>query len=288
MIPTVRIGGVPEHFNLPWMLAIEEGAFERFGTDVEWVEQPGGTGEIMRSLADGTIDMGTPLTEGAVTSLAEGNPARIVAPWVESPLLWGVHVAAASDVSSLADVADGRFAISRFGSGSELMSRVLAENNQWPIDDDRFVVVGDLDGALTALPAGDAEIFLWNKSMTQPHVDAGTLRRIDILPTPWPSFAMVAGPGMQPVPAFSSRLLIDVALARAAQLVDDPNAADLVADRFGLARADAVGWLDHVRWASPGARPDLAMLGEVADRMRRLGRIDHPVDPLDLVTPIPT
>ena len=26
---TIRIGGVPEHFNLPWHLAMEEGNFEK-------------------------------------------------------------------------------------------------------------------------------------------------------------------------------------------------------------------------------------------------------------------
>jgi len=60
----IRIGGVPEHFNLPWRLAIEEGAFTTLGLNVEWIDFPGGTGAIMKALDAGEVDIATPLTEG--------------------------------------------------------------------------------------------------------------------------------------------------------------------------------------------------------------------------------
>jgi hypothetical protein len=41
----IRVGGVDEHFNLPWKLAIEAGAFETLGVSVVWQDCPGGTGE---------------------------------------------------------------------------------------------------------------------------------------------------------------------------------------------------------------------------------------------------
>ena len=189
---TIRIGGVPEHFNLPWLVAIEESLFADAGYDVEWIDFPGGTGAIMKALEAGEVDLATPLTEGAVTAIANGNPSRFASVWVESPLLWGIHVAGSADGTTVTDLEGQRFAISRFGSGSDLMARVLAEDHGWEITDDNFVVVGGLDGALDALPAGNAEIFLWNKTMTQPHVTDDTFARAGVLPTPWPSFAVVA------------------------------------------------------------------------------------------------
>lgn len=36
----VRIVGVPEHFNFPWHLAIDEGAFEERGIDLKWTDVP--------------------------------------------------------------------------------------------------------------------------------------------------------------------------------------------------------------------------------------------------------
>ena len=56
MTTTVRVGGVPEHFNLPWRLAIENGAFADLDVSVEWTDFPGGTGAIMNALAAGDID----------------------------------------------------------------------------------------------------------------------------------------------------------------------------------------------------------------------------------------
>ncbi len=279
----LRIGGVPEHFNLPWRLAIEEGAFTQLGIELEWIDVPGGTGAIMSGLADGAFDLATPLTEGAITSIAAGNPSRLVRVWVESPLLWGVHVAASSTAQALADVEGQRFAISRFGSGSELMSRVMADDLGWVVTDDQWVPVGGLDGALAALPDGDADIFLWNKSMTQPHVDDGTFRRIEVIGTPWPSFSVVATDSILDAEAALVDVVAETAAHRAAALHADSSAALLVADRYGLKVADAEEWLGHVRWGAPGDPIDPAMLTDVIGRMRSVGRITGPVDATTLL-----
>jgi len=279
----LRIGGVPEHFNLPWRLAIEEGAFTQLGIELEWIDVPGGTGAIMSALADGELDFATPLTEGAITSIAAGNPSRLVRVWVESPLLWGVHVAADSPATALADIEGQRFAISRFGSGSELMSRVMADDLGWVVTDDQWVVVGNLDGALAALPAGDAEIFLWSKSMTQPHVDDGTFARIAVIDTPWPSFSVVATDEVLAREAALVDVVAETAAHRAAALHADSSAALLVADRYGLKVADAEEWLGHVRWGTPGDPIDPDMLTDVIARMRSVGRIDGPVDATTLL-----
>ena len=39
-----QVGGVPEHFNLPWKKAIEESRFENQGISVSWQDYHGGTG----------------------------------------------------------------------------------------------------------------------------------------------------------------------------------------------------------------------------------------------------
>ena len=274
MNSTIRIGGVPEHFNLPWLLAIEEGLFADAGYDVEWIDFPGGTGAIMKALAEGELDLATPLTEGAVTAIANGNPSRFVSVWVDSPLLWGIHVAGSAEGATVADLAGQRFAISRFGSGSDLMARVLADEQGWELTDDNFVVVGGLDGALEALPAGEAEIFLWNKSMTQPHVTDGTFARAGVLPTPWPSFAIVtSGSFLDANPGAAAPISV-IARERAAALAADDSLASQVVDRYGLALDSASEWVDQVTWTSPKTTIDNDMLTDVAQRMHRLGRID--------------
>lgn len=271
---TIRIGGVPEHFNLPWLLAREEGLFAAAGYNVEWVDFPGGTGAIMKALEAGDVDIATPLTEGAVTAIANGNPSRFVSIWVDSPLLWGIHVAGSADGVAVSDLDGQRFAISRFGSGSDLMARVLAEEQSWEITEDNFVVVGGLDGALEALPAGDAEIFLWNKTMTQPHVSNGTFARAGVLPTPWPSFAVVASATFLETNPGAAAPISVIARMRAAALATDDLLAQHVVDRYKLALDSATEWAEQVEWTAANAPIDHAMLADVAERMQRLGRID--------------
>lgn len=268
------MGGVPEHFNLPWHLAISDGRFDHVGLSVEWIDFPGGTGDIMAALESGEVDMATPLTEGAITAIANGNPSTLISIWVDSPLLWGVHVAGEAEASSIADVEGQRYAISRFGSGSELMSRVMAEDNGWALTDNSWVVVGGLDGALAALPNGDAEVFLWNMSMTQPHVDDGTFKRVGVFPTPWPSFAVAANNDFLEDNPGLAETVAEVALARAGELELDDGAAAVVAERYGLEVRGALEWMTHVEWTAPGTPIDNEMVATVAERMRLLGRIN--------------
>ena len=54
---TIRAGGVPEHFNLPWRLSIERGYFSDVGLDVTWTDQLGGTGQIVEELGAGSVDI---------------------------------------------------------------------------------------------------------------------------------------------------------------------------------------------------------------------------------------
>ena len=45
----VRIGGVPEHFNYAWYLALKQGHFKQHKVEVRWKDYFGGTGvEVTR------------------------------------------------------------------------------------------------------------------------------------------------------------------------------------------------------------------------------------------------
>ena len=190
MSKTIKIAGVPEHFNLPWQMCIEDGEFEAVGIDLEWTDVPEGTGKMCQMLRDGETDIAVILTEGILKDIAAGNPSKIVQVYVQSPLIWGIHVVANSDYKTLADLEHKKVAISRFGSGSQLMSIVNAENQNWDTSKLEFEVVNTIDGAVEALTSGKADYFMWERFMTKPLVDQGIFRRIDDCPTPWPCFVI--------------------------------------------------------------------------------------------------
>ena len=45
-----KVGGVPEHFNFPWIKAIEEGRFEKNNISISWKDYFGGTGGMTKAL----------------------------------------------------------------------------------------------------------------------------------------------------------------------------------------------------------------------------------------------
>jgi len=112
-ITTLRIGGVPEHFNLPIHLAMERKLFETRGVAVEWTTFKGGTGQMTKALADGEVDMCILLTEGIVSSIVKGNTAKIISEYVTTPLTWGVHTGAKNTLDNYQNIYDSWLSLMR-------------------------------------------------------------------------------------------------------------------------------------------------------------------------------
>ena len=126
-----QIGGVPEHFNLPWYLTLSAKEYTKEGINLRWKDYPSGTGAMCKALREKEIDMAVILTEGIVRDIIKGNDCKIVQVFVKSPLIWGIHVAESSDYENIEDLKGKTAAISRYGSGSHLMAYVNAENQNW-------------------------------------------------------------------------------------------------------------------------------------------------------------
>ena len=187
---TIKIAGVPEHFNLPWHLCIENNEFKAVGIDLQWTDIPEGTGKMCQMLRDGETDIAVILSEGIIKDIVAGNPCKIVQVYVKSPLIWGIHVSAKSKYHSIADLEYTKVAISRYGSGSQLMAYVNADNQGWDSEKLQFEIVNTIDGAVEALTNGTADYFMWEHFMTKPLVDNGIFRRVGDCPTPWPCFVI--------------------------------------------------------------------------------------------------
>jgi len=186
----LKIGGVPEHFNYPWYLTLKNKEYSKHSINLRWKNYYGGTGAMTNALRNGEVDIAIVLTEGIIKDIIDGNPSKIVQIFVQSPLIWGIHVSATSSFKKVKDLEHATIAISRFGSGSHLMAIVNAHNNGWNIDTLKFKVVGNLQGGIDALTNGEADYFMWEHFTTKPLVDNGTFRRIDNCPTPWPCFVI--------------------------------------------------------------------------------------------------
>jgi ABC-type nitrate/sulfonate/bicarbonate transport system substrate-binding protein len=246
----LRIGGVPEHFNLPWHLALQGRRFEPLGIDVTWRDYAGGSGAMAKALADGELDAALLLTEGAVAAVTDGVSLDILSLYTDSPLVWGIHVPAASRFRAVAELEGARYAISRTGSGSHLMAFVHARAQGWNVTRLTLVAVGNLDGAVAAFEAGRADVFFWEKFMTKPLVDAGKFRRVGEFAAPWPAFVVCASRAIDAEQRAALAHVVDVVLQEASALRKRTDAAQLIATRYGLESADAEQWLASTRFSA--------------------------------------
>lgn len=271
----LRVGGVPEHFNLPWRLALENGAFERQGLDVIYTDYPGGTGAMTAALAAGELDAALLLTEGAVYDIVNGSDNCIVKIYVESPLTWGIHVPAGCDIAKVEDIEGRPVAISRYGSGSHLIAIVDAVERGFQLDAMQFVVVENLEGARRAFAEGRADVFLWEKHMTQPLVDAGEFRRVGERIVPWPAFVVSARRELVSKHPDDLRLVLDTIAQYARQVASAEDTAIVVSKRYGIDEADAARWLTTVRWGESYEAP-VDAIRTVCSALYRQGAIADP------------
>lgn len=245
----LKIAGVPEHFNLPWHLCIENGDFERQGIDIQWTDVPEGTGRLCQMLRDGETDIAVILTEGIIKDLATYNHSKIVQIYVESPLLWGIHVAAASFYKELADIEHGKVAISRYGSGSHLMAIVNAKQQGWNTENIDFEIINTLDGAIQGLTEGRADYFMWEHFMTKPIVDKGIFRRIADCPTPWPCFVIAVRNEVIENQPLEIGMVLDTINEMTARFKDIPGIETVLAERYHQKTEDIAEWLKLTQWS---------------------------------------
>ena len=269
---TIRIAGVPEHFNLPWYLAIENGDFKKEAIDLQWTDVPEGTGKMCQMLRDGSTDIAIILTEGIVKDITVGNPSKIVQVYVETPLIWGIHVAAQSKYENLAQLEGTKAAISRIGSGSQLMAYVNAGNQKWDANSLSFEIVNTIDGAVTALTEGTADYFMWERFMTQPLVDKGIFRRIADCPTPWPCFVVaVREEILNQNPEIIIKIL-EVINSNTLNFKSLPNIIKKLAVRFHQKEEDLEKWLALTEWSQNQLSENV--LNNVQNQLLELGIID--------------
>ncbi len=243
-----KIGGVPEHFNLPWRNAIEEGAFQSIGVELHWSDMTGGTGQMIKGLQAGSIDIAVLLTEGITRAILQGLDAKILNVYVASPLCWGLHVPADQTIKKLSDLNGKTFAISREGSGSHLMAYVKAQQEQWSLDELKFNVVGDVYGGIWALNNGEAQGFLWEKFTTSPFVDQGKCRLLDEVFTPWPCFVIAVRSEIVQSDESLLREMVSIVQKESYRLKHQANSAEQFAWRYALPQEEIQKWLNQTEW----------------------------------------
>ncbi len=187
----ITIAGVPEHFNLPWHLAIEKNKFQKKGIDLIWKDYHGGTGAMCEALKNKEADIAVVLTEGAFKELVNNPHSKMVKIYVDSPLIWGIHSGKNSKIKEQKDLEKATVVISRFGSGSHLMAKVNAHNNGWNPENLQYKTIKNIEGGIQEINNNPNSYFLWEHFTTKPYVENDKAKEIGTIKTPWPCFVML-------------------------------------------------------------------------------------------------
>ena len=246
---TIKIVGVPEHFNLPWHLAIENNEFANENINLQWTNIPEGTGKMCQLLRQKQADIAIILTEGIMKDIIAGNDCSIIQVYVKSPLIWGIHVAYDSKYHTISDLENTKAAISRLGSGSQLMAYVNAKNNNWNIDNLKFEIVDNIIGAEKSLTNGESDYFMWETFMTKPLVDARIFRKIGSCPTPWPCFVIAVRNEILENQPETIQKIVSIINEKTKIFKQILSIDQVISDKYQLKIEDVRSWLSITDWS---------------------------------------
>lgn len=263
----LRIGFVPEHFSTPLHFAEKH-----FGLQANVIPFPSGSGHMITALRNKEIDVAIGLTEAWVAGLGkedvEGDGGyRIVGTYVETPLCWAISTGAQRpEISSVASLKDSAVGVSRIGSGSYVMSYVLADQQGWLTSPEKspykgFKVLQTFDKLRAAVNDGTADFFMWEHFTSKRYYDSGEIRRLGDIYTPWPSWQIVASTATTQLAKDPRLQDLFQKLDRGIQYLETHHdeTIEYISTHLDYSKEDAAEWLKTVRFASPTAGVDLSV-----------------------------
>ncbi|KAK4160569.1 hypothetical protein QBC43DRAFT_325198 [Cladorrhinum sp. PSN259] len=287
----LKIGFVPEHFSTPIYFAKKH-----YGLDAELIPFPSGTGHMITAIRSGEIDVAIGLTEGWIAGLGKvENPQeddggyRLVGTYVETPLCWAISTGInRPGISSIESLQGGKVGVSRIGSGSYVMSYVLADQRNWllptngvdtahecasPYSD--FVVLNTFENLRKAVNDGTADFFMWEHFTSKRYYDNGEIKKVGEIYTPWSSWKIVA----------STKLVGDGGALddKVENLLEKLNkgikhfnenkeeAIQYISTALDYSEEDAREWLKTVKFPEATQGVDLKVVEKTVDLLQKAG-----------------
>jgi ABC-type nitrate/sulfonate/bicarbonate transport system substrate-binding protein len=205
---------------------------------------------MSEALENEDIHLAIMLTEGSVKQIADGKPFKILQKYIATPLNWGIYVNPSSEITEVNELEKSTAAISRYGSGSHLMTYLLAKSQRWEENQLSFVEVNYLEGGIEAIQKNEASYFMWEHFTTQPYVENGIFKQIGTFPTPWPCFVIVVKKNIEEQYRDQINELLKIVNQYASQLKNEKQIEHKIAAQFSLKEEAIKSWLQITDWSS--------------------------------------
>lgn len=225
------------------------------------------------------IDLAFGLTEGFIADLGRTKAAgkepgyTLVGTYVQSPLRWAISTGAErDDVKDVEGLKGSKVGVSRIGSGSYVMSFVLAEEKGWTDAPFEVVELGKFAELREGVKSGKADWFMWDHTTTKKYWDDGELKRIGELYTPWPSWTIAARSDV------GQEALEDVMgkVNRGVQHYNEneAEAIECITGEMHYSEEDVREWMKTVKFSEDVVGVDPAVVDRTADTLRRVGVLE--------------
>ncbi|CAL1716662.1 unnamed protein product [Somion occarium] len=278
---TLRVGYVREHFSSPLLQYAEADGGQTFTL----VECPSGTGQLISRLTNDEVDVAIALTDPLISGIAKGSEAyKLVGSYVTTPLNWAVITGKDSKYQSIPDLKDTTLGISRHGSGSQTMAFVMALQQGWSTEDLKFQVNNDIRGLIDSVNDGSTSAFMWEWFTTKPFVDAGEVRFIGSVPTPWPSWLIAAHPTRARADVLSTFLNTLSTYVRTFDSEEKRAKDDVefIKAKFGYSEEDIKAWLKTVAYPNDCASIPATVISDTLGVLEKAGFIKSPEGGFDI------
>ena len=236
---------------------------------------------MITSLRNNLIDVAIGLTEGWVAELGKENKSnvgafKIVGTYVESPLCWAISTGIERDLTDVESLKHGKVGVSRIGSGSYVMSYVLADTKDWlsttpgqaPFE---VVPLQTFTNLRAAVNDGSADFFMWEHFTTKKYHDNKEVKRIGEIYTPWSSWKIVAKNSNDErlLPMFDA---INKGISHF--WAHKQEAVDYVSTQLDYSRDDARDWLNTVEFATDVKGVKKETIDKTIEVLTKAGVID--------------
>ncbi|KAL8787378.1 MAG: hypothetical protein Q9213_002261 [Squamulea squamosa] len=280
----LRVGYVPEHFSTPLHFAQTY-----FSLSADLIPFPSGTGHMVTALRAGELDIAIGLTEGWVAAIAKDPPTdqttdkslnsnnfMLVGTYVETPLCWAISTGHDREhIRDIQDLKGKKLGVSRIGSGSYVMSYVLADREGWkqPFE---CMPLQTFEALREGVNDQTVDFFMWEYFTSKRYYSSTTLhpiKKVGEIYTPWPSWMIVARNPLIDTPVLDSFLEKVEAGIRYFEEHQE-EAIQYIGTKLDYEEEDGREWSKTVRFSKNvrGVRRDVVQL--TVDMLQKAGVID--------------
>jgi ABC-type nitrate/sulfonate/bicarbonate transport system substrate-binding protein len=226
---------------------------------------------MVTALQSGEIDIAVGLTEGWVAGICKAQSAqkdpgyKIVGTYVDTPLRWAISTGIKrDDLNGVDDLKGKKVGVSRIGSGSYVMSYVLAHEKGWldpnstqppfPVE-----VLNTFKNLRDGVNDGTADFFMWEYFTSKRYYDNGEIKHIGDQYSPWSSWMIVAAnPLLYPNGRHDNQPALTKELEEVLSKINtgiqhfkenEEEAVEYISTKLDYSQEDAKAWLPTVEFA---------------------------------------